>query len=134
MSSDVQPPLSFISKADHAGLVAVITALALSFVLVSFLIRVYIRYSTGPWKPDDHIFTAVTVSLPHDHDPSCGSAAINDDQVFSCVQSAVVFYSIGKGLGKVDYLVSPSDRNQRQMGYFACTILNIFTNNLTNTS
>jgi hypothetical protein len=75
MSSDVLPPLSFISKDDQGGLVAVITALALSFVLVSFLIRVYIRYSSGPWKADDHIFTAVTVSMPHDRDPSCGSAA-----------------------------------------------------------
>jgi hypothetical protein len=64
MSSDVQPPLSFISKQDQGGLVAVITALALTFVLVSFFIRVYIRYSHGPWKPDDYIFTAVTVSMP----------------------------------------------------------------------
>jgi hypothetical protein len=60
----VDPPLAFISNDNQGGLVAVITALALTFVLVSFFIRAYIRYSNGPWKQDDHIFTAATVSLP----------------------------------------------------------------------
>jgi hypothetical protein len=60
----INAPLAFISKDNQGGLIAVITALALTFVLVSFFIRGYIRYSSGPWKQDDHIFTAVTVSLP----------------------------------------------------------------------
>jgi hypothetical protein len=59
----VNAPLASITKENEGGLIAVITALALTFVLVSFIIRAYIRHSKGPWKRDDHVFTAVTVSV-----------------------------------------------------------------------
>jgi hypothetical protein len=101
----VNAPLAFISKTNQGGLIAVITALALTFVLVSFLIRGYIRHSNPPWKLDDHVFTAVVVSRLTGR--RCRARQVVDGyQILSCVQSAVVFYEVSKGLGKVRSLVS----------------------------
>ena len=58
----VSPPLAVITPYDQGGLIAVITALSLSFVLVAFLTRIAMRFSSGPWKRDDLMFVAAIVS------------------------------------------------------------------------
>ena len=59
----VMPPLQQISDTQQGGLVAFITGLTLSFVLVSLFIRVYVRQKNGPWKVDDNVLTAASVSV-----------------------------------------------------------------------
>ncbi|OAL30369.1 hypothetical protein AYO22_01567 [Fonsecaea multimorphosa] len=56
-------PLGVISPEDQSGLILILTSLSLSFVLVSFAIRIYIRVPARLWKWDDHVFTAATSSL-----------------------------------------------------------------------
>lgn len=55
-------PLGVISSSNQSGLILILTALSLSFIVVSFVIRVYIRVPTRLWKWDDNSFTAATVS------------------------------------------------------------------------
>jgi hypothetical protein len=54
-------PLAHISSKDQGGLVAVLAALAWTFVFTAFTIRVYVRYKTGPWKRDDNCLAVATV-------------------------------------------------------------------------
>lgn len=55
------PALAHISAKDQGGLVAVLATLAWTFVAVAFIIRVYVRYKTGPWKRDDNFLAVATV-------------------------------------------------------------------------
>ncbi|KIW89359.1 uncharacterized protein Z519_10213 [Cladophialophora bantiana CBS 173.52] len=56
-------PLGVISPEDQSGLILILTALSLCFVLVAFAIRLYIRVPQRLWKWDDHVLTAATTSL-----------------------------------------------------------------------
>jgi hypothetical protein len=56
-------PLGVISSTDQSGLILILTALSLCFVLVSFAIRLYIRVPQKLWKWDDNVLTAATVLL-----------------------------------------------------------------------
>ena len=55
-------PLGVITATNQSGLILILTALSLSFVLVSFAIRIYIRVPQRLWKWDDNVLTAATVS------------------------------------------------------------------------
>jgi hypothetical protein len=58
------PPLVVISATDKGGVIIITTALGLAFVLVSLLIRAYVRYgfSPGRFAWDDGLILAAAVS------------------------------------------------------------------------
>jgi hypothetical protein len=58
------PPLLVISTTDKGGVIIITTALGLAFVIVSLLIRAYVRYgfSPGRFAWDDGLILAATVS------------------------------------------------------------------------
>lgn len=57
----ISPPLAGITTTDQSGLIAIVTALALSFALISFLIRLYVRFKNGPIQQDDGVLTVSVV-------------------------------------------------------------------------
>ena len=58
------PPLVVISPTEKGGVIIITTALGLAFVLVSLLIRAYVRYgfSPGRFAWDDGLILAAAVS------------------------------------------------------------------------
>ncbi|KAJ9603559.1 hypothetical protein H2200_011745 [Cladophialophora chaetospira] len=85
-------PLGVISDSDQSGLILILTALALSFVLVSFAIRLYIRVPQRLWKNDDNVLTAATF--------------------FSIIQTSLVFYEVHLGYGKQDVFRGDSPNSE----------------------
>jgi hypothetical protein len=60
------PPLMVISSTDKGGVIIIATALGLAFVLVSLLIRAYVRYGFSPGRfawDDGFILTAAVSSF-----------------------------------------------------------------------
>ena len=58
-------PYEVISSGDKTGLLVVITASALSFALISCVMRFYVRFFVaGPWKQDDGVLAAAMVRMP----------------------------------------------------------------------
>lgn len=57
----VDPPLSFVSPTDKGGLIVVLTALAMCFVLVAFVIRLYVRMAISGFRLDDFVLTVASV-------------------------------------------------------------------------
>lgn len=57
----VTPPSLVLTSTDKGGLVVVMTALAMCFVLVAFLIRMYVRMSVSGYQLDDFVLTLATV-------------------------------------------------------------------------
>jgi hypothetical protein len=57
----VSNPLGAISTRDMSGLIAIITAISLTFVFVSLFIRLYVRSKKGPWKEDDSFLLVASV-------------------------------------------------------------------------
>lgn len=57
----VSPPLSLVSPTDKGGLVVVLTALAMCFVLVAFVIRLYVRMAVSGFRLDDAVLTLASV-------------------------------------------------------------------------
>jgi len=108
-NAGVSAPLGIISPTNQSGLILIITALALCFVLMSFGIRVQVRSSNGPWKTDDNIVTVATV-CPSNSSVCCAPFHADTLQFLSFVQFAIVFYEVSKGLGKADSLVDHDDR------------------------
>jgi len=106
-NAGVSAPLGIISATNQSGLIIILTAMALCFVLVSFGIRIQVRSSNGPWKTDDSIVAVATVCPGN---TSVCRAPFDTLQLLSFVQFAVVFYEVTKGLGKVDSLVDHHDR------------------------
>ena len=70
----VSAPWETISKDDLGGLVAVMTAVSLSLVLVAFCIRVYIRHTLklSELMNDEICFVAATVCLTVSCNPNVG--------------------------------------------------------------
>lgn len=60
----VAPPLFSVSDTNKGGLIVIITALTLCFVLVAFLIRMYVRMAISGFRLDDCVLTAATVLSP----------------------------------------------------------------------
>jgi hypothetical protein len=61
LPAGVSAPLETISDTDQGGLIAILAAFALSLVLVSFPIRVYVRSKLGRYKMDDYAFVGASV-------------------------------------------------------------------------
>lgn len=57
----VSPPLSLVSPTDKGGLIVVMTALAMCFVLVAFVIRLYVRMAVSGFRLDDAVLTLASV-------------------------------------------------------------------------
>lgn len=57
------PPLSLVSPTDKGGLIVVLTALAMCFVLVAFVIRLYVRMAVSGFRLDDCVLTVASVQL-----------------------------------------------------------------------
>ena len=85
----VTAPYEVSTEDDQRGFLTVMTATALSFVLVGFIIRTYVRFTVGGFKTDDWILTTASI--------------------LAIVQSALVFSSMQKGFGLVSDLVAPED-------------------------
>ena len=65
----VTPPSLVVTSTDKGGLVVVMTALAMCFVLVAFLIRLYVRMSVSGYRLDDFVLTLATVQSPRLSEP-----------------------------------------------------------------
>lgn len=61
LPTGVTAPLEIISETDQGGLVAILAAFALTLVLVSFLIRTYVRSKIGRYSMDDYAFVGASV-------------------------------------------------------------------------
>jgi hypothetical protein len=60
----VSPPPLVITDSDKRGVIVVVGIVTLSFLIISYLTRVYVRLRvSGPWSFDDSTLTAATVSL-----------------------------------------------------------------------
>jgi hypothetical protein len=58
-----KPPLT-INDTDKRGVILVVSVVLLSFLLVSFLTRIWVRLRvSGPWSYDDTTLTVATVRL-----------------------------------------------------------------------
>lgn len=57
----VSPPSLVVTSTDKSGLIVVMTALAMSFIVVAFLIRLYVRMSVSGYRLDDFVLTLATV-------------------------------------------------------------------------
>lgn len=55
------PPLSLVSPTNKSGLIVVLTALAMCFVLVAFGIRLYVRMAVSGFRLDDCVLTVASV-------------------------------------------------------------------------
>ena len=70
---DPSSPLLTISKDDQGGLIAILTAFALTLVLTAITLRIYVGYKNGPWKRDDGAFVVASVCQAIQHIvESCG--------------------------------------------------------------
>ncbi|PMD36735.1 hypothetical protein L207DRAFT_532336 [Hyaloscypha variabilis F] len=107
LPSGITAPLESISSTDVGGLVAILSAFALSLVLVSFPIRVYVRSKFSAYKSDDYAFVLATV--------------------FAILQASGVFYELGHGLGKSIDLVDPQNLIKIQRAAYGSDILYIVT-------
>ncbi|EXJ88941.1 hypothetical protein A1O3_02005 [Capronia epimyces CBS 606.96] len=93
-----EEPLGVISPNNESGLILILTALSLSFVLVSFAIRLYVRLPPRLWKSDDNILTAATA--------------------LSCVQTSLVFYEVHLGLGNRKVIENNDEASNRIKKYY----------------
>ena len=59
--TSVSPPLSLVSPTNKGGLIVVLTALAMCFVLVAFVIRLYVRMAVSGFRLDDAVLTLASV-------------------------------------------------------------------------
>jgi len=103
-------PLGIISPHNQSGLILILTALSLCFVLVSFAIRIYVRVPKGLWKSDDYVLTVATVRSTSLTSPDIWDADIS--QILSCIQSSLVFYEVHIGLGNDDVMIGDQTSNE----------------------
>lgn len=101
------PPLSLVSPTDKGGLIVVLTALAMCFVLVAFVIRLYVRMAVSGFRLDDCVLTVASV--------------------VSCIQSSVVFAQVHKGFGGTAKDLKPAQLTSMQKTAYASDILFVFT-------
>jgi hypothetical protein len=58
-------PFLVASPTDHSPDIVLVTAIGIALILLTFVIRVYIRFNfSGPWLADDTVFTLATVRTP----------------------------------------------------------------------
>jgi hypothetical protein len=69
LPSGITAPLEAITDTDQGGLIAILSAFALSLVCVSFPIRIYVRSKLSTYKSDDWAFLAAAVSTLHPQNP-----------------------------------------------------------------
>lgn len=62
--SSVSAPLLVVASNNKGGFVAVITALAMCFVLVAFGIRMYVRMAISRFRLDDLVLAITSVCFP----------------------------------------------------------------------
>lgn len=91
-------PLGVISPTDQTGLIVILTAVSLSFIVVSFLIRIYIRAPKRLWKWDDNVLTIATA--------------------LSIIQTSLVFYEVHLGFGRQKTLRGDSSNDNLVKKYY----------------
>lgn len=58
-------PFVVASPTDHSASIVIVAATGISLILLSFAIRIHIRYNfSGPWQVDDTVFGLATVRNP----------------------------------------------------------------------
>ena len=56
------PPPFVVTSTDHRAFIIITASMSMVFVIVTYLLRIYTRYSiTGVWDWSDHVVTAATV-------------------------------------------------------------------------
>ncbi|KAF2650112.1 hypothetical protein K491DRAFT_155473 [Lophiostoma macrostomum CBS 122681] len=96
-----------ISENDKRGLVVVITATTLSFVWTCWSIRIWLRYNTREWRPDDYFLAAATV--------------------LDTIQSSLIFRVVDEGLGRSQESVTVQDLRQIGKHDLATQLLYVVT-------
>lgn len=97
-SNNTRAPLTAVSPTDQSGIIAILTSFSLSLVLLSTGVRVYAKRYAGVFRSDDLAFYAAVV--------------------FAVVQTAVVFFLMTRGWGKVVGLMSEDDlRSVQRVSY-----------------
>lgn len=107
LPSGISEPYAAINASDWSGLIAILTAFSLGLVLTAIAIRIYARHNFTTYRVDDYTFFAASI--------------------FSITQSALVFYQIGHGLGKLEELPDPENVNKVQKAGYASDLFYIFT-------
>jgi hypothetical protein len=55
-------PFLIASPTDHSADIVLVAAMGIVLILITFAIRVYIRFNfSGPWLADDTVFALATV-------------------------------------------------------------------------
>ncbi|KAF2686399.1 hypothetical protein K458DRAFT_430231 [Lentithecium fluviatile CBS 122367] len=103
----VRPPPYIISADDKRGLVVVVTATALSFVIVCFLMRAWLRLRAGEWRDDDYILAAATI--------------------FHTAQAGLALHIVDEGFGKALQITSSRALDRIGKEDFTSQILYIVT-------
>ncbi|KAF2807268.1 uncharacterized protein BDZ99DRAFT_421262, partial [Mytilinidion resinicola] len=107
LPSGVSKPWAVITPNNQGGLIAILAGVAVGFVFVSLLIRVYMRHNFAAYRLDDYTFLAASI--------------------FACCQAAVVFQQVNLGLGKSDDLLNPLNIASLEKASYASDILYITT-------
>lgn len=85
-----------ITDTDKRGVIVVVSIVLLSFLLVSFLTRIWVRLRvSGPWSYDDTTLTIATVRSS----PSADARGTKRSQIFGIGQSIAVFVEVHEGFG-----------------------------------
>lgn len=90
-------PLTVITATDQSGIVLIATALGLSFAIISFIIRIYIRLEFRHQFSRDDVVCAFAMVSPYWR---VSGRSIDTRQVFAVIQSSTVFVAVSKGFGK----------------------------------
>jgi hypothetical protein len=86
---NISPPLTHVTPYDQSGVIAVLTGFSLGLLLLGTGVRLYAKRYAGILRGDNIAFYLAVV--------------------FGIVQSAVAFYLVKLGWGKVTDMLSDSD-------------------------
>ncbi|KAF2492721.1 hypothetical protein BU16DRAFT_513894 [Lophium mytilinum] len=103
LPSGVSKPWAVITFNDQGGLIAILAGVAVGFVFVSLLIRMYMRHNFVAYRLDDYTFLLAAI--------------------FACCQAAVVFHQVKLGLGRSDDILNPLNIDSLQKASYASDIL-----------
>jgi hypothetical protein len=97
MATEVIPPPYVITGDDQRGLIVVTVAIVLAFVWTCSLIRMWLRWQSREWRPDESLLAIATVRTAHLQAKHCAFLLMY--QFLHTAQSGVIFHLVKLGLG-----------------------------------
>lgn len=104
---EIRPPLTEVSETNQTGIIAILTGFTLGLLLLSILVRLYVRRNTGRWNHDDYAFYLGVV--------------------LGLAEVSVTFWLIDIGMGKNFSVLGYASLRRIQSGMAATSILYLGT-------